>query len=59
MDNSIEQLIYEETDERLKKMADSSYVFPKKANKYDAWGIIILVGISLILLGLCMAGVIE
>jgi len=58
MEKSIEELIYEETDQRLKEMAVPDYHFPKKADKNDAIAIVAGIGISLILIILCMMGVI-
>lgn len=58
MEKTIEELIYEETDQRLKEMADPNYEFPPKADKKDAIGIIAAVVASLILIVLCMTGVI-
>lgn len=58
MEKTIEQLITEETEQRLKEMASDSYEFPKKATGADYAGIIIAICISLILIILCMTGVI-
>ena len=58
MEKSIEELIYEETDQRLKEMASPDYKFPRKADKWDAIGIIAAAGVSLLLIVLCMTGVI-
>ena len=58
MEKSIEELIYEETDQRLKEMADPGYQFPKKADMKDVIGIIALTGVCLVLIVLCMTGVI-
>lgn len=59
MDKSIEELIYEETDQRLKEMSSSSYIFPKKATRADYIGILASVFICLALIILCMTGVIA
>ena len=59
MEKSIEELIYEETDLRLKQMASPDYVFPEKADKKDAIGILVSIGVCLLLIILCMTGVIE
>ena len=59
MEKSIEELIYEETEKRLKEMSDPGYVFPPKANKNDYLAIMSLCGISLLLIILCMVGVIN
>ena len=58
MEKSIEELIYEETDQRLKEMAAPDYPWPRKADKYDAIGIAAGIVISLVLIILCMTGVI-
>lgn len=58
MEKSIEELIYEETDQRLKEMAKPDYPWPRKADKNDAIAIIVGIGVSLLLIILCMTGVI-
>ena len=58
MEKSIEELIYEETDKRLKEMAAPDYQFPQKANLKDAFAIVAGICISLLLILLCMTGVI-
>ena len=58
-EKTIEELIYEETDQRLKEMASPEYEFPEKADKKDAIGILVSIGICLALIILCMTGVIE
>ena len=58
MEESIEKLIYEETDLRLKEMEAKDYVFPRRADKMDVLGIIVAIGISVMLIILCMIGVI-
>ena len=58
MEKSIEELIYEETDQRLKEMAAPNYKFPREADKWDVFGIVIMAGVSLLLVVLCMAEVI-
>ncbi len=58
MEKSIEELIAEETTERLKEMGSKDYVFPKKASSLDAIGIIAMIAISGLLIVLCMTGVI-
>lgn len=58
MEKSIEELIYEETDQRLKEMASPDYQFPPKADKKDAIGIIAAIAVSLVLIVLCMTEVI-
>ena len=59
MEKSIEELIYEETEQRLKEMGTASYQFPKKANKADYIGILAAIFVCLALIILCMAGVIA
>lgn len=58
MEKTIEELIYEETDQRLKEMGAPDYQFPPKANKGDVLGIALMVGVSILLIVLCMTGVI-
>ncbi len=58
MEKSIEELIYEETQKRLKEMASPDYSFPEPAGKRDLWEILIGAGLSLLLILLCMTGVI-
>ena len=58
MEKSIEELIYEETNQRLKEMSAPDYPWPKKADWRDAIAIIAGISISLLLIVLCMAGVI-
>lgn len=58
MEKSIEELIYEETEKRLKEMSAADYQFPQKADKKDVIGIVAAAGTSLLLIVLCMTGVI-
>ena len=58
MEKSIEELIYEETEERLKEMAAPDYQFPKQADIKDVIGICLSIGVCLLLIILCMVGVI-
>lgn len=55
---SIEEMIYAETEKRLRIMEDPSYEFPKRIGKWDAVGIVAAVLVCIILIGLCMMGVI-
>lgn len=55
----IEDLIYEETEKRLKIMESKSYVFPEKIGKTDIFAIIFLIVISVFFTILCMIGVIN
>ena len=59
MEKSIEELIYEETEQRLKEMSTPSYKFPEKANRTDYIGIAAAVLVCLGLIVLCMTGVIA
>lgn len=59
MEKSIEELIYEETDKRLKEMQAPDYEFPKQATRADWIGIAASIGVSLLLIILCMTGVIQ
>jgi len=58
MEKTIEELIYEETDQRLKEMAAPAYSWPTKADKKDAIAIVAGIIVSLLLIILCMTGVI-
>ena len=58
MEKSIEEVITEETERRLKEMSATDYQFPKKADRIDAAGIAIMVGFSAVMILLCMMGVI-
>lgn len=58
MEKSIEEVITEETERRLKEMSAADYQFPKKADRIDAAGIAIMVGFSAVMILLCMMGVI-
>ena len=59
MEKTIEELIYEETDQRLKEMARPDYPWPRKADGKDWIAIAACIGISLLLIILCMTGVID
>ena len=56
---SIEELIYSETQERLATMESSDYVFPAKIGKGDVIGIVGGIVVSALLIVLCMLGVIK
>lgn len=58
MEKSIEEIIREETEQRLNEMSSPEYHFPKKADKKDVIGIIIASAVCLALIILCMTGVI-
>lgn len=47
MEKLIEELIYEETNQRLKEMAATDYPWLRKADKRDAVAIVVGIGISL------------
>lgn len=59
MEKTIEELIYEETDKRLKEMETPEYKFPNTADKKDAVGIITAIVVCIVLILLCMIGVID
>lgn len=59
MDKSIKELIYEETDRRLKEMSSPSYIFPEKASRADFIGIFVAACTCLVLIILCITGVIA
>ncbi|MBR1863287.1 MAG: hypothetical protein IJ806_04295 [Ruminococcus sp.] len=56
---SLEQIIYDETEKRLAEMSKEDYEFPERADKKDYIGIALAVGVCLLLIILCMTGVIE
>ena len=58
MEKTIEELIYEETEQRLQEMSSPDYEFPPKADRKDFIGIVVSIGLSLLLIVLCMTGVI-
>ena len=58
-EKSIEELIKEETENRIKMMSDKDYVFPERINRKDYIAIILLIVICLVLIVLCMTGVIQ
>jgi hypothetical protein len=58
MEKSIEELIFEETNLRLKEMASHDYVFPEKADSKDVIGIVASIAVCLLLIVLCLTGVI-
>lgn len=58
MEKTIEELIYEETDQRLKEMAAPGYSFPERAGKGDLVGIVASCAVCFVLILLCMTGVI-
>lgn len=56
---SIEELIKEETSRRLAIMEKDDYVFPEKINGADVAVIVGCIAVSLVLIILCMVGVIQ
>ena len=58
MEKSIEELIYEETEQRLKEMASSDYQFPTTADRKDVIAIVASIACCVLLIALCMTGVI-
>lgn len=56
---TIEQLIYQETEKRLEIMQDKKYQFPGRINAYDILTIITSVIVCIILIVCCARGVIE
>ncbi len=59
MEKSIEEVIYEETSQRLKEMAAPGYQWPHKANRADIIGIAASCAFCVLLIILCMVGVIQ
>lgn len=56
--DSIETLITEETEKRLKEMGSPEYQYPKKLGKADAVTAFVLAGVCAVLILLCMTGVV-
>jgi sensor c-di-GMP phosphodiesterase-like protein len=56
---SIEELIYNETKNRLAIMEKPDYEFPESITKVDVIAIVAGIVISLLLIALCMMGVIQ
>ena len=56
---SIEELIYEETENRLSIMENPDYEFPKRITKVDITAIVGGIITCAVLILLCMVGVIE
>lgn len=59
MENTIEQVIYDETKKRLAEMQSPAYEFPPKIDKRDIIAILIAIGVCALLMVLCMTGVIS
>ena len=55
---SIEKMIYDETEKRLAEMESPEYVFPERAGKDLYIAVAVCVIISIVLLVLCITGVI-
>ncbi|MBE5881020.1 MAG: hypothetical protein E7289_01725 [Lachnospiraceae bacterium] len=53
---SIEQIIYEETEKRLAVMEEKDYEFPEKIGKGDVIAIAVSIAVSMLLVVLCMTG---
>lgn len=58
-DNSIQDLISEETKRRLDIMSSEDYKFPEKITKTDILLIVSIISVCAVLIALCMLGVIE
>ncbi|MCI8514217.1 MAG: hypothetical protein HFI93_06255 [Lachnospiraceae bacterium] len=56
---SIERILYSETEKRLNLMEQADYEFPERIAKSDAAMIIGSVALCVILIALCMTGVIR
>lgn len=56
---SIEELIYNETKNRLAVMEKPDYEFPESITKVDVIAIVAGIIICLLLIALCMMGVIQ
>jgi hypothetical protein len=59
MEKTIEELIYEETEKRLREMSSPDYNWPQKADRKDIVGICGAIGICILLIVLCMTGAIA
>ena len=59
MEKSIDELISEETEQRLKEISSPNYTFPPKVNYADYIGMITAIIGCLFLILLCMTGVIT
>ncbi len=59
MEESIEKVIRDETDRRLKEMGAPEYQFPEKADFKDIIWIAVLAGVCCLLIVLCLMGVIQ
>lgn len=58
-EQSIEEVIYSETEKRLKVMESPDYDFPRKITGLDWGAIIISIVVCTVLIALCMLGVIN
>lgn len=56
--DNIEQMIYEETEKRLKVMESDDYEFPERSGKGDYIAVAFCVVCSIVLIVLCATGVI-
>lgn len=59
MKDSLEQLIYDETEKRLNEMEQPDYEFPKRMSKADYAVIVGAIVVCTLLIALCMVGVIA
>jgi len=55
----IAALISAETERRLAEMEKPDYEYPPRAAAWNWWAIVAAVGVSVVLVGLCMTGVIQ
>ncbi|MGM9683271.1 MAG: hypothetical protein ACI3XQ_06710 [Eubacteriales bacterium] len=55
---SLEKMIYDETEKRLEEMEQPDYEFPGRIGKADVIGIVAGIVISILLIILCVTGVI-
>jgi len=52
-------MIESETVRRLDVMSSAEYVFPDRAAAWNWWAIAVAIGVSAVLVALCMTGVIQ
>lgn len=57
-EQSIEELIYSETEKRLGEMQSPGYQFPAKIGRGDVVAMAVGFGVSVVLIALCMLEVI-
>lgn len=56
---TVEELIYIETERRLELMEQAAYEFPRTIGKGDVLVIIVSIAVCILLIALCMIGVIQ